>query len=283
MIAATAGSIAVYGYDVLRHPISAQSQMGYLPEGAPAYGDMTPRQFLNFVARVRGYDGKERLRAISSAVARTQLEQVFDQSIETLSKGFKRRVGFAQAILHDPPVLIMDEPTDGLDPNQKFAVRRLISAMAEDKAIIISTHILEEVEAVCSRAIIIDRGKIVADGTPEELAARSRYHNSVTVHIGPEHGEAARDKLKKVQGVKEVHERSLSQGIVSFTLFPRDSKRLIGKVNELLAQEHWDVRNIIAEAGRLEEVFRKYTTSDAKPGAIDRSAAGETREEASTS
>ena len=144
--------------------------------------------------------------------------------------------------------------------------------MAEEKAIIISTHILEEVDAVCTRAIIIDRGKIVADGTPEELAARSRYHNSVTVHIGPEHAEAAREQLKKVDGVKEVHEKPLSQGVTSFTLFPRDGKGLIGKVNELLGREQWEVSSLIAEGGRLEEVFRDCTTSDAKPGAIDQSA-----------
>lgn len=276
----TAGSITLCGCDVLRNPIAAQSQTGYLPEGAPAYGDMTPRQFLNFVAQVRGYDDKRKQRAISSAVARTQLEQILDQPIETLSKGFKRRVGLAQAILHDPPVLIMDEPTDGLDPNQKFAVRRLISNMAEDKAIIISTHILEEVDAVCTRAIIIDRGKIVADGTPQELAARSRYHNSVTVHIGPEHAETAREKLKKIEGVKEVHEKPLSQGVMSFTLFPRDGKPLINKVTELLGREHWDVSNLIAEGGRLDEVFRDCTTSDAKPAAIDRVAGKETSKKA---
>jgi ABC-2 type transport system ATP-binding protein len=138
--------------------------MGYLPEGAPAYSDMTPAQFLDFVAQVRGLDHDQRKEAIATAVKRTDLTSVLEQPIETLSKGFKRRVGLAQAILHDPPVLVMDEPTDGLDPNQKHSVRQLIKTMAPEKATIISTHILEEVEAICTRAVIIDRGRVVADG-----------------------------------------------------------------------------------------------------------------------
>jgi ABC-2 type transport system ATP-binding protein len=166
------GRIYVGGHDVVEDPIAAQNLIGYLPEGAPAYAEMTPAQFLAFIARIRGL-GVKAPAAIATAVARTGLQSVLDQSIETLSKGFKRRVGLAQAILHDPPVLIMDEPTDGLDPNQKHAVRELIRAMAPGKAIVISTHILEEVEAVCTRAVIIDKGRIVADGTPRQLVARS--------------------------------------------------------------------------------------------------------------
>jgi ABC-2 type transport system ATP-binding protein len=172
-LAPTEGRITVCGHDVVEQQLEAQSAIGYLPEGAPAYPDMTPLQFLGFIARVRGLEGEAATRAIEAAVARTGLQSVLEQRIETLSKGFKRRVGLAQAILHDPPVLIMDEPTDGLDPNQKHSVRNLIRSMSANKAIIISTHILEEVEAVCSRAIIIDKGRIVADGTPADLLARS--------------------------------------------------------------------------------------------------------------
>ncbi len=163
-LAPTAGAARIMGFDVAEQPLEAQKRLGYLPEGAPAYGDMTPAQFLDFIGEIRGYDGERRQKAIARAVERTQLQGVLDQPIETLSKGFKRRVGLAQAILHDPPVLIMDEPTDGLDPNQKHAVRQLIKAMAPEKAIIISTHILEEVEAICTRAVIIDKGRVVADG-----------------------------------------------------------------------------------------------------------------------
>jgi ABC-2 type transport system ATP-binding protein len=172
-LAPSEGRIAVCGHDIVERQFEAQACIGYLPEGAPAYPDMTPAQFLAFIARIRGLKDDAASKAIDLAVARTGLQSVLGQRIDTLSKGFKRRVGLAQAILHEPPVLIMDEPTDGLDPNQKQAVRSLIRSMAADKAIIISTHILEEVEAVCTRAVIIDRGRLVADGTPGELLARS--------------------------------------------------------------------------------------------------------------
>ena len=172
-LAPSEGRITVCGHDVVEQSFESQSAIGYLPEGAPAYPDMTPTQFLHFIAQVRGLKGDDAAKAVDKAVARTGLQGVLEQRIETLSKGFKRRVGLAQAILHDPPVLIMDEPTDGLDPNQKQAVRSLIRSMSAEKAIIISTHILEEVDAVCSRAVIIDKGRIVADGTPAELLAKS--------------------------------------------------------------------------------------------------------------
>jgi ABC-2 type transport system ATP-binding protein len=175
-LAPTEGRITVCGHDVVEEPLQAQAAIGYLPEGAPAYPDMTPLEFLQFIATVRGLKDAAAKQAIDTAVVRTGLTSVLDQRIDTLSKGFKRRVGLAQAILHDPPVLIMDEPTDGLDPNQKHAARNLIRGMAADKAIIISTHILEEVDAVCTRAIIIDRGRIVADGTPGELESRAKSH-----------------------------------------------------------------------------------------------------------
>ena len=165
-LAPSAGSAAVCGFDVQQQPIQAKAQLGYLPEGAPAYPDMTPRGFLGFVAAIRGFDGAERAKRIELAVARANLQDVLEQPIDTLSKGFKRRVGLAQALIHDPKVLVLDEPTDGLDPNQKHHVRQLIRAMAPAKAIIISTHILEEVEAICTRAAIIARGRVVADGEP---------------------------------------------------------------------------------------------------------------------
>jgi ABC-2 type transport system ATP-binding protein len=175
-LAPSEGRITVCGHDVVEQQLEAQSSIGYLPEGAPAYPDMTPKQFLQFIATIRGLKDDAASKAIDTAIARTGLQGVLDQRIETLSKGFKRRVGLAQAILHDPPVLIMDEPTDGLDPNQKLAVRSLIKSMSANKAIIISTHILEEVDAVCTRAVIIDKGRIVADGTPAELLAKSPTH-----------------------------------------------------------------------------------------------------------
>jgi ABC-2 type transport system ATP-binding protein len=168
----TSGKASIAGHDIEDEPMKAKARLGYLPEGAPAYGDMTPAAFLDFIADVRGLKGSNRKARIDEVVRLVHLEQVLHQSIDTLSKGFKRRVGLAQAILHDPDVLVLDEPTDGLDPNQKHEVRTLIRNMAPNKAIVLSTHILEEVEAVCTRAIIIARGKLLFDGTPQELMAR---------------------------------------------------------------------------------------------------------------
>jgi len=167
------GSVTVCGHDMLTDPIPGKRRIGYLPEAAPSYTDMTVLSFLNFAADIRGLAGEARRKAVRRVVDACYLEPVLGQTIDTLSKGFRHRTCFAQAIIHDPDVLIMDEPTDGLDPNQKYEVRTLIREMGENKAIIFSTHILEEVEAACTRAIIIDRGRIVADGAPRELAARA--------------------------------------------------------------------------------------------------------------
>jgi gliding motility-associated transport system ATP-binding protein len=172
-LAPDTGTARICGHDIISDTIAAQRKLGYLPEGAPAYGEMTPREFLHFIAGVRELSGEAARTATARAIAGTELQSVLDQPIDTLSKGFRRRVGLAQAILHDPEVLILDEPTDGLDPNQKHAVRELIRGMAKDKTIIISTHLLEEVEAICTRAVIIDQGRVVADATPAALAARS--------------------------------------------------------------------------------------------------------------
>ncbi len=174
-LAPTMGQVSVCGFDTAMAPVEAKRRIGYLPEGAPAYAEMTPREFLNFVADVRGLRRDDRRRKLDLAIERAGLGPVLEQPIDTLSKGFKRRVGLAQAILHDPDVLILDEPTDGLDPNQKFAVRALIKEMAATKAIVISTHILEEVEAVCTRSLIIARGRVLAEGTPLPDAGGWRF------------------------------------------------------------------------------------------------------------
>lgn len=169
----TGGAVRIAGVDVNVDPISAKKRIGYLPEGAPLYSDMTPRTLLEFIAEAREIPAAERASRIEKIAAKVNITGVLDQQIETLSKGYKRRVGLAQAIIHDPEILILDEPTDGLDPNQKHEVRQLIQEMSKDKVIILSTHILEEVEAVCTRAIIITQGKVVFDGTPSELKGRS--------------------------------------------------------------------------------------------------------------
>jgi len=261
-LAPTAGRVTICGHDVENETIAAQRQIGYLPEGAPAYGDMTPRQFLGFIAEVRGLSGADAKARIDAAIAKTELDPVLEQPIETLSKGFKRRVGIAQAILHDPPVLIMDEPTDGLDPNQKFAVRALLRAMAPEKAIVISTHLLEEVEAICTRAVIIDRGRVVADGTPAQLLARSRHHNAVTVIVPAADADRVRAKLKSRSSVAEVEQKAGDGGTVALTAYPKGGALLIEDVSALATAEKWDVKELYAEAGRLDEVFRAITTQD---------------------
>jgi ABC-2 type transport system ATP-binding protein len=261
-LAPDAGRVTVCGHDIETETNAAQAVIGYLPEGAPSYGDMTPRQFLSFVAQVRGFRGAEAKARVAAVVEKTDLAPVLEQPIETLSKGFKRRVGLAQAILHDPPVLIMDEPTDGLDPNQKHAVRVLIRAMAAEKSIIISTHLLEEVEAICTRAVIIDRGTLVADGTPAELLARSRYHNAVTLTLPKDEADGAMARLKMLPGVAQI-ERKILGDSVRLTAFPKGGALLIEAVSTLASRENWRVQEMYAEPGRLDEVFRAVTTSDA--------------------
>src|SRR3982074_533377 len=183
VVTPTSGRASICGHAVETEPLAAKAALGYLPEGAPTYGEMSVRRILAFVAELRALPGARAQPRLAHGIERLQLGAVLDQPIETLSKGFRRRVGLAQAIVHDPPVLILDEPTDGLDPNQKHEVRTLIHEMSRDKIIVISTHILEEVDAVCSRAIIIARGKIVADDTPLALEARSRYYNAVPLQF----------------------------------------------------------------------------------------------------
>jgi ABC-2 type transport system ATP-binding protein len=255
----SAGRVRICGDDMATRPIAAKERLGYLPEGAPAYPDMTPRQFLKFIAAIR----RAPKAAIDRAVALTELGAVLDQPIDTLSKGFKRRVGLAQAILHDPPVLIMDEPTDGLDPNQKHAVRGLLRSMAAEKAIVLSTHILEEVDAVCTRALIIDRGRIVADGTPEALLARSRYRNAVHLTVASTDAAAARTALAALPGVAAVEEMAAADGGTSFLVVPEGGRPLLLAVGELARAYNWQTRDLYAEPGRLDEVFRSLTAHEA--------------------
>lgn len=249
------GTATVAGFDVQRKPIEVKKRVGYLPEGVPLWPDMTPRAFFEFIARVRGFAGSEAAKRIDVAIKKTQLADVLDQPIETLSKGFKRRVGLAQALLHDPEVLILDEPTDGLDPNQKHEVRELIRDMAGEKAIIISTHILEEVEAVCSRAIIIARGKIVADDTPAALAARSDRHNGVTLATSaPAAVRPALEALPDVAAVLDAPDGLLFARA-------RDGKSIISQVSAALRGIDAEIDQISVERGRLDEVFRQITNT----------------------
>jgi ABC-2 type transport system ATP-binding protein len=257
-----AGKARIAGIDVFENPRAAKAKLGYLPEGAPCYGDMTVAAFLTFIAQIRGFAGKEEKGRIALAVEQTALASVLAQRIETLSKGFKRRVAIAQAILHDPEVLIMDEPTDGLDPNQKHHVRKLIAEMAADKAIIVSTHILEEVEAVCSRAIIINRGRIVADGTAEQLMRRLPYHGSIGVRVGAERAEAVSQALARFDAIAKVETIGTGNGRVKLRALPREGAPAASELVTLIRTKFIEVDDVSIERGNLDDVFRQITTSD---------------------
>lgn len=258
----TSGEARIAGFSLDRQPIAAKRRLGYLPEGAPAYGDMAVRDFLHFVGAARGMGDGDRAPAVDRAVQAAHLHAVLHQPIETLSKGFRRRVGLAQALLHDPEVLILDEPTDGLDPNQKHEMRKLIQAMAADKAIIISTHILEEVEAVCSRAMVIDRGRVVADGTPAELRARSRYHNAVTLILAERDENRVRNALGALPVVADVELAHLDDGKIAATALPRHGSPILEAVTETARAADLVILEIAVDPGRLDDVFRKLTTEE---------------------
>ncbi len=261
-IAPDAGSVVVGGDDISLRPVEVKRRIGYLPEGAPLYGDMTVRGFLGFIAEIRGYRGPERQKRLDRAVELVNLGSVLDQSIETLSKGFKRRVGLAQAIIHDPEVLILDEPTDGLDPNQKHDVRKLIRSMAEDKVIVLSTHILEEVDAVCNRAIIIAEGRIVSDGTPAELVARSITHNAVSITVRASAADGIRAELAGLPDVRDVDVIEENGERVRFQVLPEGGAMVIEAVGRMVRERGWELEELHVERGQLDEVFRRVTIGE---------------------
>jgi ABC-2 type transport system ATP-binding protein len=257
----TSGRAEICGFSVEEQSLEARRRLGYLPEGAPSYGEMAVGDFLGFVARIRGLHGERMKQRLDDVIGRLELGPVLGQRVETLSKGFRRRVGLAQAIVHDPPVLILDEPTDGLDPNQKHQVRQLINAMSKDKIIVISTHILEEVDAVCSRAIIIAHGRIVADETPASLVRRSRYHNAVTLRLAP--GAALRDVAGELRGMPEVEHVEVDEATRSVTAFPRGGAVIVTAVGDVAGAKGWPLEQLHLESGRLDEVFRTITEQEA--------------------
>jgi ABC-2 type transport system ATP-binding protein len=256
-ITPTSGTASICGHDVETDTLAAKASLGYLPEGAPSYGEMTVYDFLLFIADLRKLRGEARTRRLEYVIGRLQLERVLAQTIDTLSKGFRRRVGLAQALIHDPPVLILDEPTDGLDPNQKYEVRTLINEMSRDKIIVISTHILEEVDAVCSRAIIIARGKVVADDSPQGLATRSRYHNAVSLRLEkPEQLAAARSAVAALPAVAEVE---VVEREARLTALPKSGQTILNALSELASKQGLELKELHLESGRLDEVFRTIT------------------------
>ena len=254
-LAPSEGGVRIYGNDIQNNTIEAQRLIGYLPEGAPAYDEMSVETFLRFICEARGLSGDSQIKALSRVIDMMSLAPVLKQRIQTISKGFKRRVGLAQAILHDPNVLILDEPTDGLDPNQKHEVRKMIRNLSKDKIVVVSTHILEEVSAVCNRAIILNEGKIVADSTPSLLLEKSKYHRAVSVEADPIKIKELAENLGKQSFVFD-----LEQGKKGLTLFPLDGDQdLLMKVTEACKQNKWEVTSIRSEEGRLDEVFRALT------------------------
>ena len=254
----TSGDISVCDLNIESDALAIKQMIGYLPEGAPAYGDMTVAQFLDFIADIRGLGGslkKARLKAVIDSI---ELRSVLYRPIDDLSKGFKRRVGLAQAIIHDPKVLILDEPTDGLDPNQKHQVRRLIQNLSKDKIVIISTHILEEVTAVCNRAIIINDGTKLFDGTPKELLVKSRYHHGVTVEFAtvPESVESLA-QLPQVSAIERYENH--------ITVFSVDNEIIFNEVFNHIQNQQWHINGIYAEKGRMDDVFRELTGGEIHP------------------
>jgi gliding motility-associated transport system ATP-binding protein len=259
-LAPSSGTAVICGADIQERPLAAKRQFGYLPEGAPAYPDMSVADFLRFVAHIRGFRGAEAVARIDHIVELVHLNEVYEQRIDTLSKGFRRRVGVAQALIHDPPVVILDEPTDGLDPNQKYEMRGILAAMQSEKAIVISTHLLEEVEAVCSRAIIIARGRILADARPADLAARSRFHNAVRLDIDPANETRIRADLAALPDIAEIE--TLDEGR-ALLILPRDNKPIAGEIAELAEGRDWHIGGFSVERGRLDDVFRAITSPPA--------------------
>lgn len=257
----TSGEAFICGEKVTSKNEAARAKVGYLPEGAPLYGEMTPRSFLKFIAETHNIKGAEADDIVRSAANAVNLHSVMQQRIETLSKGFKRRVGLAAAILHAPDVLILDEPTDGLDPNQKHEVRRLIEAMSVERAIIISTHILEEVEALCHRAVIINKGHVVLDGTPSALKAKSKYRNAINMLLPVENAEKAASALKSIKVVMGV-EAAREGDMMRLTVVPRGGSDIADTIGDIAAVSNWQVTQFAVDPGRLDDVFRHYTEKE---------------------
>jgi ABC-2 type transport system ATP-binding protein len=257
---ASDGEITVCGANVEDDAVGVQQNIGYLPEGGPLYNDMTPATFLAFIGKIRGLSDVQIKDRIEYVVRKLHLHDVLDQTIDTLSKGFKRRVALAQAILHDPQILVLDEPTDGLDPNQKFEVRQLILDMAKDKAIIISTHILEEVEAICSRAIIIAQGQIVASGAPEEIAAKAEGHNAVYFRLKKAPADTV---LSDIMAIKDVAKVNVTN-VTTIVAYPKNGKSIVSDIGDAVRAKKIVAEEIYQKKGKLDDAFRMLTNAETR-------------------
>ena len=256
----TSGNAEVNGFSINSQRLQVQEQIGYLPESAPSYNEMQVEEFLSFIGEVRGYTGSELRRRVGRVLELTSLQEARKQIIDTLSKGFRQRTCLAQALIHDPPVLILDEPTDGLDPNQKHEVRELIRRMSEERTILVSTHILEEVEAVCTRALIISEGRLVGLGTPDELLSQSIYRNAITLSVS---GVNAETLLEDLNGLKQVYSverlEDMPNGAITVRVFPKDRESISSELEKFLKKKKMPIEQFFVERGRLDEVFRKLT------------------------
>ncbi|HEY4200733.1 MAG TPA: ABC transporter ATP-binding protein [Devosiaceae bacterium] len=271
-LAPTAGTVAICGRDMAADPLEAKRHLGYLPEGAPLYNEMTPEALLRFAGAVRHMPSALRRRRSAEVIDALELGRVLYQRIETLSKGFKRRVGLAQAILHNPDVLILDEPTDGLDPNQKRQVRELIHMLARDKAIIISTHLLEEVDAFCSRALIIDRGRIVLEGSPADLHAMAGDHNEVTIYLPGQDIGRAEAAIGRIGAVTLRRGAARDETRETLLARPADGRPITEAIAATLHEAGLTNFELSTEPGRLDDVFRRFTSSDSTPSATETAA-----------
>ncbi len=252
----TEGHVRVNGRRMSKNASQLQRDIGYLPEGAPAYADMTTFQFLNFVADIRGLKKQEKHARLKEVIEQVELQEVLDKTIETLSKGFKRRVGLAQAMVHNPQILILDEPTDGLDPNQKQHVRKLIKNLSKDKLVIISTHILEEVSAVCNRVMIIADGAMRFDGTPVQLQQQSKYYQAVTLKLSYA---ADITGLLEIDGVADMQ---VDKQTGEVTLFPEPGKHILGPITEHVQHFRLPIDRLHVDDGRLDDVFVQITSQE---------------------
>ncbi|MCP4346650.1 MAG: ABC transporter ATP-binding protein [Desulfobacterales bacterium] len=256
----SAGTAVIGGHDIINDSISAREKIGYLPENAPVYPDMTVFGYLDFCAEIRGFSGSKRKKKIEETIEKCFLTEVKYQTVSTLSKGFKQRVCFAQSIIHDPEYLILDEPTDGLDPNQKHEVRLMIRKMSAEKAIILSTHILDEMEAVCTRAIIIAKGRVVADDTPSNLRTKSSVHGAVLLTVRNTDPDLFLSNIEKTEGVRSVNIIENEGKDLKVRIFPQDSDiPVVNGVLSALSENNYEAKSIFVEQGRLDEVFRTIT------------------------
>ena len=256
----TSGNAEVNGFSINSQRLQVQEQIGYLPESAPSYNEMQVEEFLSFIGEVRGYTGSELRRRVGRVLELTSLQEARKQIIDTLSKGFRQRTCLAQALIHDPPVLILDEPTDGLDPNQKHEVRELIRRMSEERTILVSTHILEEVEAVCTRALIISEGRLVGLGTPDELLSQSIYRNAITLSVSGVNAETLLEDLNGLEQVYSVERlEDMPNGAITVRVFHKDRESISSELEKFLKKKKMSIEHFFVERGRLDEVFRKLT------------------------